>query len=81
MMLSVHSSLPYIGTGDRLREPTLFGAEYAHRAFKSVVPFDEMDPTEPSTGGRYGRALPVPMVAIHLGLSYIGRHFFIRTPI
>lgn len=81
IVFSLDSSPPYIGVGGRFREPTELGAEYAYRAFTNVVPFDETEPSEPSTGGRYRRVLPVPMVAIRSGLSYIGRHFFIRTPI
>ena len=62
-VLSLDSSHPYIGAGGRFREPTELGAEYAHRAFTNVVPFDETEPTEARTAVRYGRGLPVPMVA------------------
>ncbi len=57
------SSPLYIGAGGRFREPTELGAEYAYWAFTNVVPLDETEPSEPNTGGRYGRGLPVPMVA------------------
>jgi hypothetical protein len=54
----------YRYSGGRFREPTKLGAEYAHRAFTNVVPFDEAEPKEVRTAVRYGRGLAVPMAAI-----------------
>jgi hypothetical protein len=62
-MTLLGSSPLYIGAGGRFREPMELGAEYAHRSITNVVPFNKTNPTEPSTGGWYGRSLPVPMVA------------------
>lgn len=53
-------------------------AEYAHRTFTNVVPFDETKPTEPSTGGRYGWGLPVPMVA-KLADAFVFCSLFLHT--
>ena len=77
-MLPLLGSSPlYIGAGGRFREPTELMDEYAHRTFTNVVPFDETELTEPSTGGvcPYRWSLNLQM------LSYFARHFFIRTPI
>jgi hypothetical protein len=57
------SSPHYIGVGSWFREPIEPGAGYDHRAFTNVVMFHETEMTELSTGGRYGRAMPMPMVA------------------
>ena len=51
-------------SGGRFCEPTELGAEYAHWAFTNVVPFDKTKPSEGGTTVRYGRAAPVPVVAI-----------------
>jgi hypothetical protein len=51
-------------------KPAEPGAKYVHRAFTNIVPFEETDPTESGTGGRYGRGLPVPMV-VKLGDAFV----------
>ena len=43
--------------------PTELQAEYAHRPFTNVVPFDETKPMEGGTTVRYGRAWTILMVS------------------